>query len=104
MQGPVEPTLRCSQSSGHLCHPVTSTANIVFHSTSFAVYHCAYEPTIWNAVPLLLQRPPVMGHELPLPTPGMPPRSIEGEAEKLAGKLLAQTGVSCSRTFIVCVQ
>lgn len=44
--------------------------------------------------PLLLQRPPVMGHELPLPTPGMPPRSIEGEAERLAARVLAQTGVS----------
>lgn len=37
-----------------------------------------------------------MGHEPTLPTPGVP-RSLEAEAERLAVRMLAQSGVSaCS--------
>lgn len=40
-----------------------------------------------------MQRPPVMGHEPVLPTPGVP-RSLESEAERLAARVLKQSGVS----------
>jgi hypothetical protein len=37
----------------------------------------------------------MVAHEVVLPTPGMP-RSLEGEAERLAAKMLKQAGVSNS--------
>jgi len=41
----------------------------------------------------VMQRPQVMGHEPVLPTPGVP-RSLESEAERLAARVLKQSGVS----------